>query len=452
MKLIDGRRVTVGDLVDADLLKGGDSLRFNRRRVGASFQAEVTFDGRIRLPDGQEFRTPSGAAMMAAGMRAVDGWHAWIVESAGVPLDALRQEFINRAVECPPESAAAQDDAVSPLRVHEKLRDARTRADGDDPVRITVRDLLSLWGAKGRGDQVSRIEADLANHGLVTRPSFRKVTLEADVVLITAAREVEDSVKDTVEVTVMPSDDTDATEEPSIGLTVGNLDSALNGITSVSPTASIDEAITKMLLNDFSQLAVLAGPHTLRGAVTWRSITQAQHRDPQARLTDAIVPARDFPYDKELIEILPDLQRDGFAFVRNERNAVAGIVTNADVVAAYGEMANPFFLIGELDRSLRRLIARNLELEDVNALCERSGGRAMRSFDDMSMGDYQRVLENQQIWDKLGWSLHRAVFVERLGEIRKVRNDVMHFNPDPLPTGTVEKLRYINTLLRTYAG
>src|SRR3712207_8440643 len=37
------------------------------------------------------------------------------------------------------------------------------------------------------------------------------------------------------------------------GLTVGNLPSALGGLKSVAPNATFEEAITKMLLNDFSQ-------------------------------------------------------------------------------------------------------------------------------------------------------------------------------------------------------
>lgn len=68
------------------------------------------------------------------------------------------------------------------------------------------------------------------------------------------------------------------------------------------------------------------------------------------------------------------------------------------------------------------------------------------------MGDYQRVLENPERWKKLGWPLDRSIFIKRLDELRIVRNNVTHFNPDPVPAGTVEKLRSILKLLRDYAG
>jgi hypothetical protein len=70
----------------------------------------------------------------------------------------------------------------------------------------------------------------------------------------------------------------------------------------------------------------------------------------------------------------------------------------------------------------------------------------------MSMGDYQRVLENPDLWVRMGWDLDQKAFVQRLDEIRRVRNDVMHFNPDPVPANSVSRLRSINDVLRRYAA
>ncbi|GAA1528615.1 hypothetical protein GCM10009827_052290 [Dactylosporangium maewongense] len=447
MYLLGGRRVTVRDLVDNGLVDPGAALRFERRRIGQTYVARVTESGRIQLEDGQEFRSPSRAAMVAAGMRAVDGWRAWIVEGNGRMLDGLRQELLDKAARNAASVAPLALDENIDQRVHERLREARIRADAKHPEEISVRELLSLWGAKGRGDQISRIEADLANHGLVTSPSFRKVTLDANVRLLTASDEPdEDTPADVAEV-LATTDEEDA--GAPVGLTVGNLPSALGGITSVAPNASFDEAITAMLLNDYSQLAVLNGPRNLRGAVTWRSIAHARHAGGDAPFSDAIDQnVHEVRYDRELIDVLPVLQQAGFVFVRNEKNVIAGIVTTADVVQIYGEMATPFFQIGELDQTLRRVIARNFELDEVASLCS----RPVKSVDEMTMGDYQQVLGNQAIWAKLGWRLDRATFIMRLSEIRKVRNDVMHFNPDPIPADAVNKLRRLNAVLRTYSG
>ncbi|MGH3600374.1 MAG: hypothetical protein ACRDQH_08870, partial [Pseudonocardiaceae bacterium] len=232
-------------------------------------------------------------------------------------------------------------------------------------------------------------------------------------------------------------------------LTLGNLPSALGGVASVAHDATFEKAITSMLLNDYSQLAVLAGKHSLRGAITWKSIAQARHQKSSATFKDAIVQAAEFRYDKELIDVLPALELADFIFVRDEKNAVAGIVTPVDVVRAYGELATPFFLIGELDRLLRQVICRTFDLEEVTSRCGPSA-QPPKSFDDLAFGDYQRVLENADSWRKLGWPLDRPTFVKRLDELRQLRNDIMHFNPDPVPADAVDKLRNFIKLLHEY--
>ncbi len=60
--LIDGRRVRISDLIDAGLLTPGQELLFQRPRAGEVHRAMVTDSGGIRLADGQDFTSPSGAA------------------------------------------------------------------------------------------------------------------------------------------------------------------------------------------------------------------------------------------------------------------------------------------------------------------------------------------------------------------------------------------------------
>lgn len=448
MYLIDGRRVMVSDLLAAGLIKAGAKLRFKRKRVGATFDATVTDNGRIRLePAGEEFRSPSRAAMVAAGMRAVDGWRAWVVVDEGRLLDAVRQEFLDQTIST---AAAATDQPTEDStrhRIHEYLRQARRRADQQDPERISVRELLKLWGAKDRGDQVSQIEADLANHGLVTSPGFRAVTLDTVVSLTTPRDDPEEpTTAESVDIEDLPA--TEGDEEGSdlnVRLTVGNL-TPLDEVASVSPNSGLEEAITTMLLNDFSQLAVLSGPRTMRGAVTWRSIALAMQQRPDARVADALVHAEVVTYDRDLFEVLPTLQQREFVFVMDESKAVKGIVTTADVAQRYGEMATPYFQVGELDQTLRWILSHALDISTVQKHCS----RPVKSFNELGFGDYQRVLEKKDIWEKLGWPLDRQKFIVRLDEIREIRNKVMHFHPDPVSEEAIDMLRNFNSLLHRY--
>ncbi|MEV0895695.1 hypothetical protein [Actinoplanes sp. NPDC049802] len=64
--LVNGRRVRVLDLIEAGLLDAGQTLVYQQRLGIEPHLATVTAKGRLALPDGREYNTPSGAAAAAA--------------------------------------------------------------------------------------------------------------------------------------------------------------------------------------------------------------------------------------------------------------------------------------------------------------------------------------------------------------------------------------------------
>lgn len=457
--IINGRRVSVRDLINALLLQPGQELIFERPRVGNVHRAVVTERGRIRLADGQEFNSPSGAADAVAGV-ATDGWMAWQVGEGGPYLSQLRRQLLESVAEevaaTDAEPAAATEQA-SAIRRYEELNAARERAQAGTPEELTVRDLIRRWGAQEREREViNQIEADLANHGLVTVPDFRAVGLESMVTLTVppdpdeveepeAAPAVPTAHRPTVHMPVAVAGNE---ESDDIGLTLGNVLPRDHQLVSVPPSASLKEAITQMLMRDFSQIPVLRGERDLRGVVTWQSIAIARQTGTEASLSDAMIAARDFSYDTRLLDVVEVLLQEDFVFVRAHDKRVYGIVTAADVVRVYYNMATPFFLIGELDQELRRLIRNRFEIEELRRVCV--SGTGLQSFDDMTMGDYLSVLRNPTCWEKLGWDLDRKVVGDHLDEIRKIRNKVAHFNPDPPSAHDVDRLRNFLKVIRTF--
>ncbi|MFE7561979.1 CBS domain-containing protein [Kitasatospora sp. NPDC057500] len=454
----EGRRVTVGDLVAAGHIEPGARLTFQRPRKDETHHAVVEEGGKLRLTDGQLFRSPSTAAIAAVGRGSFDGWTAWTLDD-GRTLDTVRQEFLDEIAKETAEPLDGAEDVTATER-HERLKQAREHADNGRPMSVTVRELVGWWNAQRRGYLVtSQIDAELANHGLVTEPSFDKVHFDSVVHLVGLAHEEDDTADAEVPPAApalgaapvsVPLDDDDD-DEPEAGLTVGNLLPAVPAILSVLPDATYQEAITKMAINDYSQLPVISG-RNLRGAVTWESIARARNANPEATFSDAIVSAHAVSYDHDLIDVLPDLVKFQFVLVRDQKQAIVGIVTASDVATAYGSLASPFLLVGELDQRLRKIIATGFELSYVQQLCAGSGQGTIASFDSLSMGHYQQVLGNPAAWSQLGWPLDRKVFGERLDEIRKIRNDLLHFNPDPLPENAIEKIRNMINLLREYAS
>jgi superfamily I DNA and RNA helicase len=67
---------------------------------------------------------------------------------------------------------------------------------------------------------------------------------------------------------------------------------------------------------------------------------------------------------------------------------------------------------------------------------------------DLTFGEYERLLESPDRWERLGWAIDRQTFCGALREIREIRNDVMHFSPDPLEESQIDSLRVFIKWLR----
>jgi hypothetical protein len=107
---IDGRRVRLADLIEAELLNYGDDLVWNRPRLGTTYRAKISDAGGIMLEDGREFASPSVAAIKAANVPAYDGWYAWKVEQrGGETLNELRKELALRRATTNGASASPDD-------------------------------------------------------------------------------------------------------------------------------------------------------------------------------------------------------------------------------------------------------------------------------------------------------------------------------------------------------
>jgi RAMA domain-containing protein len=92
---IEGRRITVSDLLEAGLFEEGEELIWDRPRIGKRYEAVVLPNGAIGLDDGRTCATPSRAAMDAANVPAYDGWMAWRAPRLGnASLPDLRERLV----------------------------------------------------------------------------------------------------------------------------------------------------------------------------------------------------------------------------------------------------------------------------------------------------------------------------------------------------------------------
>lgn len=319
---------------------------------------------------------------------------------------------------------------------------------GDARARqIRVRDLIGEWGAKRRGYLiVERVTRDLADAGLVPEPPLDALHIDGLVTLrhtqapkVPTENERDQPGPGREEAPQVPADD-------AVGdgrIRVGSLASANRPVVWVSRDQSIERAQTLMMRDDYSQLAVMSGERSLDGAVSWESIARASLRGSVDRVSAAllrsVVVVR---LDEDLLETVPAIIENDFVFVQAQDKRICGIVTAADLSLLFVELANPFLIVGEIERSLRRLAEKHFSVEELAAVRDPSDNtREVNGGADLTFGEHKRLLEDPTRWARLEWRIDRGAFLERLEEVRIIRNEVMHFSPDPLGDEDVTKLR-----------
>jgi hypothetical protein len=67
------------------------------------------------------------------------------------------------------------------------------------------------------------------------------------------------------------------------------------------------------------------------------------------------------------------------------------------------------------------------------------------------LGELIGLLEDPKKWQRiqLKTRVHQPDVVKRLHEVREIRNDVVHFNPDPTSKEDLEKLSSAERFLRS---
>ena len=325
-----------------------------------------------------------------------------------------------------------------------------------DPVVVSVRELLEKWGRRGRGYRVvADIRAELARADLATSPDFNTGHIDNLVRLVPLVRGSGQPPSTTTTEAVdgadeMPNQAVEQGDDDGQYLRVDSLRCSANPISSIAPDRPVEAAMTEMALNDYSQLAVMSGKRSLRGFISWESIGRARltgeiETVQQATVTDPVLVGISDP----LLRILPAIASAGFVFIVGTDKSVTGIVTAADVTDEFGSLAEPFFLLGEIERRLRYwLRGANLAPEEYAAV--RSGQESTREViapEQLTLGEIERLLQDRQHWQRIKWSIDQHTFMHRLSEVREVRNALMHFSRDLPSADEISALRNFAHLL-----
>jgi hypothetical protein len=318
---------------------------------------------------------------------------------------------------------------------------------------VTVREFLAWFGVQRRGYQiVEDIRNQLSEAGVTTEPDFESHWIDGEISLQLASPETTPEI-------CSPQDQTGDDSAPS-GLIswvtrdatyrISKLAAANLGIVSVAPDKTLAEAVTLMMGNDFSQLAVMTNERDVKGIISWKSVGI---RLALGRTGDFV---RDFMDDHHevgasisIFDAISLIQAFDYVLVRGEHDKITGIVTGSDLSLQFQSLSEPFLLLSEIENLLRNMIGESFSEEDlVSARDPGDPERKIQNVSDLTFGEYVRLLQNPDQWAKFNVHIDRIIFCKQLDAIREIRNNVMHFDPDGITGEDLSILRSFKSFLR----
>jgi len=219
----------------------------------------------------------------------------------------------------------------------------------------------------------------------------------------------------------------------------------------VNRDTELSKAFTIMMINDFSQLPIMQGERTVEGYISWRTIGEALALRRECNTVrdcmDKLVTILD---DTEpLLNAVNAIARKDFILVRSKDNRIVGLVTASDITTSFYALAEPFFLIAQIEHSLRQIIDQYFNQEEIQAAKDPSDeNRTVNNASDLTFGEYLRLLENEKNWERLNkYPISRDVLLSQLRIVKDIRNGIMHFRPNGLPYEKVQTLRNMLSFL-----
>jgi CBS domain-containing protein len=351
-------------------------------------------------------------------------------------------------------------DDVARTTTSERLEHiAQTLRAGEESPSVRLRTFLKWFGAFRRGSWiVYSIRSALKRASLITMPDFNSVDINASIRFALAPKVVEVSGSAAGHSTVI-ADAVLITEQESpspVSIGIGDptyrlskLDAAQNKPLSIAPDKPLADAITLMLSNDYSQLPVMTTERTVKGIISWRSVgarLALGKGGPFVR--DFMDEAFEIGADRSLFAALATIIQQDYVLVRDAEGKISGIVTTADLSWQFQQLTEPFLLLGEIENHVRRLMDGKYTKDEL-ATAKDPGDteREIADVSDLSFGEYVRFLQHATSWTKLGLPIERSLFVADLDAVRLIRNEVMHFDPDPLPPEALQTLRRVAKFL-----
>jgi predicted transcriptional regulator len=281
--------------------------------------------------------------------------------------------------------------------------------------KISTREFLGFFHCEKRtkGNK-GRIDSFLNKHNLETDPNYINVWIDGQLTLKHKAKAKSKSNADPIQrISILPS-----ANKPPV---------------TIPRDAKLSDAITLMMMHNYSQLPVMSNPRSVAGFITWETIgygiTNGSNTSEVKDILDLNVSILEL--DTPLLEAIKTVIEKEFVLVQRKDKTLSGIVTIADISSQFLVLTEPFLLLEQIENLIRLLLDQKFLVEDIKSFClQEALENSVDYIDDLTFGQYIRLIESPANWSKLNLKIERIPFIKQLDLIREIRNDIMHFDPE----------------------
>ena len=327
---------------------------------------------------------------------------------------------------------------------------------------VSVRNFLSWFDIQRRSRwNIEYINATLAEAGLRTVPDYLEEWIDGPITFeLISDHPAEDAnlasgdrASAFENVINVSNEDGAAMSYSDPSFKIGRIQSATRSPVCVAPNSSLKEAMTIMLAQNFSQLPVMDG-EDVKGVVSWTSIgTRFAQNISGEYVSNFMNPHEELRLSASLFQAIQIIREHNYVLTRAADGKLTGIVTASDIALEFEQISTPFLLLAEIENSLRLLIDTAqtthpaLTLDDIKAACGAEYlKKGFSKISDLTFGNCVYVFRHQGCWEKLGLYLDQNTICTELEEVRKIRNEVMHFDTDPLSDDRLLRLRNLSRM------
>jgi hypothetical protein len=322
---------------------------------------------------------------------------------------------------------------------------AKQMKKGVKPPHVSTRTFIHWFNVHRRTYwNVQLIRQALYKHQLETTPDFESAYVDSQITFTQISGSASD-VGDREEIT-------DAYKDPTYR--IGKLASANRTPLSIKPDDTIIKAVTLMMKHNFSQLPVMTTDREVKGIISWESLgRRLVLRNNCEFVRECMVQAKVISSDESIFTAVDDIIANQYVLIYNTQKIICGIVTTSDLSQQFRQLGEPYLLLREIENYIRRMIQDKFTLQELKAACKATDTeKEIGSPADLTLGDHIYLIADPRNWKKLNLLIDRLEFTDNLDEIRRIRNDVMHFDTDGIENEDLLSLREFAHLMQQLAS